>query len=98
MSIKDGNTNNHNSLGERIRFFRQRAELSQLQLELKSGVSVGSLTRIERNIVSPTKETIAKLAVVLNLDAKELAYLYEINLYLRHVKVSKLSSEQDTLN
>ncbi len=92
LSTKVGN-NNYNTLGERIKFFRQRAEISQLQLELRAGISVGSLTRIERNKVSPTKETIAKIGAILKLNAMELAYLYEVNLYLNKLKDTKETSE-----
>lgn len=92
VSIKIGN-NNYNTLGERIKFFRQRAEISQIQLELRAGISVGSLTRIERNKVSPTKETIAKIGTVLKLNAMELAYLYEVNLYIKQLKSEEEASD-----
>ncbi len=92
VSIKIGN-NNYNTLGERIKFFRQRAEISQIQLELRAGISVGSLTRIERNKVSPTKETIAKIGTVLKLNAMELAYLYEVNLYIKRLKSEEEASD-----
>jgi transcriptional regulator with XRE-family HTH domain len=83
MSI-DGNSvnfRNFNTVGERIRFYRKRAELSQVQLEILAGIATGTITRIERNAIDPTKETIAKIGVALSLDTREMAYLYEINLY-----------------
>ena len=72
---------NTNSLGERIRFFRQRIYKSQLDIENEAGFSSGTLSRIENNTTKPTTETLARIADILNLDTKEFAYLFEINLY-----------------
>ncbi len=72
---------NHNTIGEIIKFYRKRAEFSQSQLEVEAGLALGALTRIERNVVSPSKETISKIGKALNLSSMELAYLFKINLY-----------------
>ena len=46
---------NDQTLGNKIRAFRERAGLSQMQLELEIEMSPGSLSRIENNQVNPTK-------------------------------------------
>lgn len=62
-------------LGKRIRFFRKRANLTQLQLEVELGASSGAVSRIENNQINPTKETIHKIAKVLELNNREIDYL-----------------------
>lgn len=42
MSAKD-NTSNQHSLGERIKFYRRRLEMSQMQLEIEVGLGSGSM-------------------------------------------------------
>lgn len=62
-------------IGGRIRFFRQRTKRSQLDLEFEIEGSSGMISRIESNMVNPTKETILKIAKVLDLNKFELDYL-----------------------
>jgi transcriptional regulator with XRE-family HTH domain len=62
-------------IGQKIRNFRKRAGLSQLQLETQIGMSPGGLSRIENGEVSPMKETIAKISSELTLNFLE---TYEI--------------------
>jgi len=62
-------------LGKRIRFFRDRAEMSQLDLEAATGLASGAISRIEHNQVNPTKETILSIGKVLNLGNREIDYL-----------------------
>jgi transcriptional regulator with XRE-family HTH domain len=62
-------------LGRRIRNFRKRANLSQLQLETEIGASSGTVSRIENGEVNPTKETVEKIGEVLRLSPKEISYL-----------------------
>lgn len=76
------NSNNSNSVGEIIKFYRKRSELSQLQLETEAGLASGSLTRIEKGGVDPSKQTIAKIGKALKLSSEELAYIFKINLYI----------------
>lgn len=82
MSIKQ-KTLHVNSLGERIKFFRRRLQMSQMKLEIEAGLASGSITRIERDVHNPSKITIAKIGKALDLSHTELAYLFEINLYLK---------------
>lgn len=67
-----------NSLGNKIRYFRKRAGLSQLELEIDTNSSSGSISRIENDEVNPNKETIIKIAETLNLNDREKDYLYGI--------------------
>jgi len=68
------------TLGQKIRTFRERAGMSQFKLELELGMSPGSLSRIENNQVNPTKETIVSFASFLKLNAVETAKLFNIDL------------------
>lgn len=63
------------TLGNRIKFFRKRAKISQFELEGKIGASAGSLSRIESGEVNPTKETLEKIVFALNLNSREENYL-----------------------
>ena len=63
-------------LGTRIRNFRKRAMLSQLQLEILIDASPGYLSRVENGELNPTKETLKKISEVLELSDREQEYLY----------------------
>jgi transcriptional regulator with XRE-family HTH domain len=62
-------------LGTKIRNFRKRSGLSQLQLETELGASSGTISRIENGEVNPTKETIGKISKILKLSDWEFSYL-----------------------
>lgn len=64
------------TLGEKIRHYRKRAGLSQLELEVEIGAATGSISRIEGGVVNPTKETLQAIAAVLKLDNTELSDLF----------------------
>lgn len=66
---------NNITLGQRIKYFRKRAGISQLELETLIGTSSGSLSRIENGEVNPTKETLSKIAEVLRLTSLQYSYL-----------------------
>lgn len=61
--------------GEKIKNFRKRIDLSQLELETAIAASPGSVSRIEAGKVNPTKETILQLGKVLKLTEKEISDL-----------------------
>lgn len=66
----------HNiTLGEKVKNFRNRAGLSQLDLEISIDAAQGSISRIENGKVNPTKETLLSIAKELKLTAVEIAYL-----------------------
>jgi len=65
-------------LGRRIRFFRKRADMSQFNLEIATGLASGVISRIETNQVNPNKETVLAIAKILELNNKEIDYLIGI--------------------
>lgn len=80
------------TFGEKIKYFRKRANISQLVLETEIGAACGSLSRIEHGIVNPTKETLFQIARVLKLNSYETAYLFGIfieNISETSVEVSR---------
>jgi len=70
----------HQTIGEKLYQFRKRAQISQLELELAINASSGTISRIERGQINPTKETLQKLCQTLNLNPQDTADLYGINL------------------
>ncbi len=63
------------NIGPRLKFFRQRARMSQLELEVAIGTTPGAISRIESGKVNPTKETVLEIAEILHLNSLELDYL-----------------------
>ncbi len=72
--------NSKTTLGQKIRKYRLRSGKSQLELELETGLSTGTISRIENDSINPTKETLGKLIEVLNLSGIESANLFDIEL------------------
>lgn len=68
-------------LGDKIKYFRKRAGLSQMDLEVQVGLANGSLSRIENNTINPTKETLSRISSKLNLKPSEIAYLLGLEIY-----------------
>lgn len=62
-------------LGQKIRHFRKRANISQLDLELAINAAHGSISRLETGRVNPTKETLLAIAQALRLNSQENAEL-----------------------
>lgn len=58
-------------VGKKVKTFRLRSGMSQLDLELEIGASSGSICRIERGITNPTKETLVKISNALSLSLTE---------------------------
>lgn len=73
------------TLGEKIKYFRKRAGLSQLDLEVAIDASAGSISRIENNVINPTKETILDISDALNLHPIETAYLFGIMIFSKTI-------------
>lgn len=59
-----------------VKQFRKEKGFSQIQLELEAGLTLGTVSRIEAGKTNPTKETLLKIALVLELDAEEKNYLF----------------------
>lgn len=64
-----------NRLGEYIRRLRRARNLSQEDLAERAGISVSTLSRIERGEVIPSFETLRELAAALGVEAEALARL-----------------------
>ena len=54
-------------LGKRIRQHRQARKMTLAQVAERVGVSAGSLSQIERGIISPSMETFRKIAMALDV-------------------------------
>lgn len=67
------------SIGEKIRNYRKRAGLSQLELEVAISASNGMISRIESGQTNPTKETLKLIGQSLKLSRGELATLFGID-------------------
>lgn len=65
------------TLGEKIRNFRKRAGMSQLELEAAIQTSPGVISRIEAGKVNPTKETLLEISSVLRLPPTERFHLLD---------------------
>lgn len=65
----------NNTIGNRIQYFRNRASMSQFDLETEIDASPGSLSRIEHGLTNPSKETIQKIAKALGLVHLEIIYI-----------------------
>ena len=84
------------TLGRRIKYFRKRAGLSQMDLELAMNASAGMISRIESGKVNPSKETVRTIGRILEMNDKEVDYLIgplsipatqvEINLAINEIK------------
>lgn len=69
------------SIGEKVRFFRKRQRMSQLELDTAAKIGVGAISKIESGKRSPKPGVLYKISVALNLDAKELSLLLGLNFY-----------------
>lgn len=56
-------------LGGRIRELRQAQKMTLAELAANSGISIGTLSQIERNLVSPTVRTLFTLGEALSVSA-----------------------------
>lgn len=74
--------------GIRLRRLRRKRRLSQGALELRAELAFGTLSRIENNHTSPSKETLYKLAIALDVNLSE-----AIELFLLDSVLAKISHE-----
>lgn len=56
------------NLGERLKTIRLEKGISSNQLEMLSGVNQSTISRIEKNLHSPSVETLLKLCVALEIS------------------------------
>jgi len=81
------------SQGEKIRNFRLKKGLSQLELEFRTNSSAGTISRIESGSVNPTKETLLKIIEALDLNRYEAASLFNIDVLEQFKNLLKISKE-----
>jgi len=58
--------------GRRLKSLRAQKQLTQEQLAETVGVSIESISNIERGLYGPTFNNLGKIATTLNVDVKEL--------------------------
>jgi transcriptional regulator with XRE-family HTH domain len=58
-------------IGQNVRYWRKRRALSQGQLANAAGLTLSTITRIERGITRPQPTTIHKLALALSVTIEE---------------------------
>ncbi|CAG1021548.1 hypothetical protein DOJK_01069 [Patescibacteria group bacterium] len=75
--------------GKRIKYFRKRANVTQLELELRINASFGSISRMETGLTNPTKETLFAIANALNLTGLETAILFGIDITSYNISQSQ---------
>lgn len=84
----------YSDIGKKIKFFRVRAGLSQLDLELAIHAAQGSISRIESGRVNPTKETIWSIATHMGLGREDTASLFGLDMpFPKKEDVSKARGE-----
>jgi len=67
------------TLGQKVKYYRIQANISQFELENRIGASPGSLSRIENDQINPTKETPLKIIQALNLNVTESLNLFGLS-------------------
>lgn len=60
------------SIGENIKLYRERVNMSQEDLALKIRVGAAKIESYESGVQVPTKETVLKISTVLDIPASEL--------------------------
>lgn len=65
-------------LGDLLKEYRKRSGLTQLDLEISIRAANGSISKIEKNKINPTKETLLKIANTLDLSKEEKMKLFNI--------------------
>jgi transcriptional regulator with XRE-family HTH domain len=89
------------SLGQKIKKYRNRVKLTQLELELAINSAHGSISRIENDSVKPTKETLSKIAKALKLKSNEVADLLGLKILTPEeliLAINEISSSLDLNN
>lgn len=58
--------------GRRLKYLRKQADLTQEQLADRTGVTIESISNIERGLFGPKFDTLEKIAAVIEIEVKEL--------------------------
>lgn len=67
------------TLGRKLYAFREERKISQTKVEVETGLSFGTISRIENGVINPTKETLHRISTCLSLDTFEFTYLLGFN-------------------
>ncbi len=77
--------------GELLRTTRRRHGLTQKQLAIRARTSQAAISRIERDLVSPSVSTLAELLRLMNeelvLDAREVDWGHDLTLVRRNLEL-----------
>ncbi len=85
--------------GAQLRLIRVEMGFSQLDLEVAADLSFGTISRIENNRINPTKETLLKIALALDLSSLQTTKLFGIPDVLSEVRnVTKQSAYSNRLS
>lgn len=86
------------TIGEKISFYRKRAGMSQLELEVRIGAGQGSISRLENGQINPTKETLHKIIDELGIPSRDAAILLGIDLYKDIADLIDLTTELNSFS
>ena len=67
-------------ISKKIKLERNKRDLSQLELANKAGVDKNTIWKIETGQVSPTLETLEKIAMALDMDFASLIDVTKVDL------------------
>ena len=78
--------------GELLRTTRRKHGLTQKQLAIRARTSQAAISRIERDLVSPSVSTLGELLHLMNeelvLDAQDVDWGHDVTLIRRNLKLS----------
>ncbi len=78
--------------GELLRALRRKHGLTQRQLAIRARTSQAAISRIERDLVSPSVSTLAELLRLMNeelvLDAQEVDWGHDVTLIRRNLELT----------
>ena len=80
-------------LGQRIRDLRMERHMSQEELSFKAGLSPAHLGQIERALKNPTVDTIAKIAVALDVPVAALFSLDAVPVSSQNILIEKINAQ-----
>jgi transcriptional regulator with XRE-family HTH domain len=89
---------NSQILGQKIKNFRKRAGVSQMELEIECAFAPGTISRIECSKVNPTKETLSTIANTLMMTPSEIASLLNLNICTPEELISAINLISSSLD
>lgn len=85
-------------LGQRIRELRMQQHMSQEELSFKAGISPAHLGQIERALKNPTIDTIAKIAVALDIPIADLFTMGTVTTTPHNATLGKINAQLLSMN